>query len=152
MQPERRGWVNGSSDPSYGSKEFWKYVKLTFELQPGSPSLFTNALLVTELANIGVTTSCYSPIKLSVFAQPGTAANQNIPNVSLTIFDPVNGGTLGERLDYGSLNQPANLHYRWPDSVSGASFGITTTRSIATAEVANSPAGTAVWTVRYLSV
>lgn len=149
--PPNSGWTRGPSDPPSSSVESWKSLRFSFELQPGSVSLITSTLIVKELAALGITPSCYSPIKIQCFAQPGTAVNQSIPTVQLQIIDPISAGILGEKKDVGSLSTPGHLHYRWPQQFSSASFSANTPRSLANAEITNSPAGTCVFTLRYLN-
>jgi hypothetical protein len=100
---------------------------------------------------LGITSAqCWRPIKIQAFAQAGTAANQNIPTVSLEVIDPTAGGLLGAKQDTGSLSVPAHLHYHFPPHITQSSYNFTQGRSIAEIEITNSPAGTCVLTLSYL--
>lgn len=148
---QRTGFRPGPSDPPSGTVDTWKSIRISFEIQPGSASIISNTLVQTELNTLGITgAQCYRPIKIQAFAQAGTAANQNIPSVSLSVTDPTSAGSLGVKVDTGSLSVPAHLHFHYPKHITDASYGFTTPRELAQIEITNSPAGTCVLTVDYL--
>jgi hypothetical protein len=145
------GFRPGPSDPPSGTVDVWRSIRISFEIQPGSASLISNTLVQTELATLGITSAqCFRPIKIQAFAQAGTAANQNIPTVELSVDDPTNGGNLGVKKDTGSLSTPAHLHYHYPQHITQGSFNFTQPRNLAQIEITNSPAGTCVFTLSYL--
>lgn len=149
--PPKFGWIPGSSDPQSATIEALKYVRISFELEV-SASNVTQQTVSEQLKKLTgyVIVAAYSPIKISVFASPGVTNAFTRPAIALTVYDPDLAGSMGERTDYGTLDKPAHLHFRWPPHVQNASYAITTPRVLASVEPSNTERGLCVLSLRYI--
>lgn len=110
-------------DPPPAFKSGWEDIRLEEAL--GSTDVnVTTGNVRDALATLGITANAIKIMKISVWCTPGTAANATLPQVILSVSDPIGGGTLGTRTDTGQLSRAARLCYHFSDTVRESSIDL----------------------------
>lgn len=103
-------------DPPPAFKSGWKAIRLEESL--GSTDVTLTTGNIRDALNVlGISANSVKLMKVAVWVNPGTAANQNVPQVILSLQDPVGKGSLGTRTDTGQLSRAAKLAYSYSDTV-----------------------------------
>jgi len=103
-------------DPPNAFKAGWKAIRLEEALGSTDVTLTTGNIR-DALNALGIAANSIKLNKISVWVNPGTAANQNIPQVILSIVDPLGKGNLGSRTDSGQLSRCAKVSYQYSDTI-----------------------------------
>merc|ERR1712034_260195 len=131
-QPHTLGkFVPGPIDPPPAFKSGWKDIRL--ELGVGSTDVtISTGTIRDSLQVLGIDANAIRLLKVSVWVNPGTAANQGLPRVILSLNDPLGKGTLGTREDTGQLSRAAHLHYAYSQALREVSLDLPTAGSSGT--------------------
>lgn len=115
--PHNEGhWTVAPMDPPTAFKSGWKAIRLEEAL--GSTSVtMTTGNIRDALTTLGIAANSVKLLKISVWCTPGTAANQNLPQIVLSLVDPIGRGSLGTRTDSGQLSRAAKLSYSYSDTI-----------------------------------
>lgn len=109
-------FVNGPYDPPPAFKSGWKDIRL--EIGIGSTSVTLTAGTIRDtLNNLGITANSYRLNKLSVWVTPLVDATANMPEVIMSVQDPIGKGNLGSREDTGQLSRAAHVHYSYSQTI-----------------------------------
>jgi hypothetical protein len=112
-------------DPPPAFKSGWKAIRL--EEAIGSTSVtVTLGNIRDALTTLGIAANAIKLQKIAVWVNPGNAANTNIPQVNLSLLDPIGRGTLGTRHDTGQLSRAAHLAYSFSDTIRETSLDLPT--------------------------
>lgn len=118
-------FVVGPMDPPPAFKSGWKAIRLEEAL--GSTSVaVTLGNIRDALTTLGIAANAIKLLKIGVWVNPGTAANQNLPQVVLSLRDPIGNGTLGTRVDSGQLSRSAHVAYSFSDTIRNTSLDLPT--------------------------
>jgi len=103
-------------DPPPAFKSGWKSIRLEEAL--GSTTVQVSLGNIRDaLTTLGIAANSIKLLKIAVWVNPGTAANQNLPQVVLSLNDPIGRGSLGTRVDSGQLSRAAHLAYSFSDTI-----------------------------------
>lgn len=152
-----RRWISSSRneghfssppmDPPSAFKSGWKAIRLEEAL--GSTSVtVTLGNIRDALTTLGISANAIKLMKIAVWVTPGVQANAALPQVVLSILDPIGRGTLGTRVDTGQLSRAAKVSYSFSDTVRETSLDLPTAGTAGAAFAAiESSAGTGVFQV-----
>jgi len=103
-------------DPPNAFKSGWKAIRLEEALGSTSVTLTTGNIR-DALTSLGIAANAVKLQKVAVWVMPSSAANGGVPQVNLSLNDPVTRGTLGTRGDTGQLSRSAKVSYSFSDAV-----------------------------------
>lgn len=110
-------------DPPPAFKAGWKSIRLEESLGSTDVSV-TLGNIRDALTTLGIAANAIKLQKIAVWVNPGTAANANIPQVILSMNDPIGKGTLGTRVDTGQLSRAAHVAYSFSDTIRETSLDL----------------------------
>lgn len=110
-------------DPPNAFKSGWKAIRLEEALGSTDVTLTTGNIR-DALTALGISANAVKLQKVAVWVMPGTAANQSIPQVLLSLTDPITKGTLGTRADTGQLSRSAKVSYSYSDTIRESSIDL----------------------------
>lgn len=110
-------------DPPPAFKSGWKSIRLEEALGSTDVTLTTGNIR-DALNTLGISANSIKLQKVAVWVMPGTAANEGLPQVILSLTDPIGKGSLGTRADTGQLSRSAKVSYSFSDALRETSLDL----------------------------